>query len=562
VKYKGIGVTQRIAIGKVFRLPEKQPAAAPESGTEPASFSPEREKEKLLSALEMSRRQIRDILQKMRAAGPGGANADIISTQLGYFDDPAYNDDAFALIDGGISAAEAVRRVTRELCDTFNSFEDDPYMRERASDIADAGERILNNLAGKNPDIPRSLPPGTVIVARDLIPSQTAQLDLDHVLGFVTETGNVTSHTAIMARSMGIAAVVGCPEVMGEARDGDRIIVDAGKGLVLLRPDDSWIKTYTGLQAGEAASRNTIEAVKHYRILRSDGRELPVAANIGNPREARFAREQGANGIGLFRTEFLFLGRSDMPGEDEQYDAYRKTAEIFGEDPVNIRTLDAGGDKALPYLKIPPEENPFLGMRAIRLCLQNPDIFRTQLRAILRASVYGNLRIMFPMICDMEELKAARIILGECMAALDRAGLPCRKDIAVGMMIETPAAAIQAREFAKEVDFFSIGTNDLTQYTLAVDRGNPLISKLYNGMNPAVQYLIKYTIDAARNAGIPCCLCGELAADPQAIPVLAEYGLDSFSVALDAIAGTKAELLSLDGFQGKEPPPPAGAAEC
>jgi phosphotransferase system enzyme I (PtsI) len=523
--------------------------ALPEKGGEKEAFSPEREKAKLAAALETSRQQIREIVQKMQAADPDNKNAGIIAAQLGYFEDPAFNDDTIALIEGqGLSAEDAVRRVTRELRDTFSAFEDDPYMRERASDIADAGGRILNNLAGKITDIPRTLPSGTVIVARDLIPSQTAQLDPDRVLGFVTETGNSTSHTAIMARSMDIAAVVGCPELMTEARDGDLIIVDAGRGLVLLRPDDSGIETYAGLMAAGEAARNAAEAIKHHRILRSSGGEVLVAANIGNLREARIAKDRGAGGIGLFRTEFLFMGRPEMPGEDEQYEVYRQTAEIFGEAPVNIRTLDAGGDKALPYLQVPPEENPALGMRAIRLCLQNPDVLKVQLRAILRASVYGNLRIMFPMICTMEELKRARTMLGECKNALDEAGLPYRKDIALGMMIETPAAAVQAREFAKGVDFFSIGTNDLTQYTLAVDRGNPLLSGLYDGMNPAVQYLIKYSIEAAHSANIPSCLCGELAADPRAIPVLAEYGLDEFSVAIDAIAGTKRNLLSLYGF--------------
>jgi phosphotransferase system enzyme I (PtsI) len=555
VEYKGIGVTQRIAIGRVFRISDAvlfdtNADPPPENEPKPDVFSPEQEKEKLAAALEMSRRQIQGILQKMRAADPDNKNAGIIAAQLGYFEDPTYNEDTNALIDGqSLSAVEAVRRMTRELCDTFNSFEDDPYMRGRASDIADAGKRILNNLTGKTTEIPRSLPPGTVIVARDLIPSQTAQLDQEHLLGIVTETGSVTSHTAIMAHSMGIAAVVGCPDLLEEARDGDCIIVDAGKGLVLLRPDDSQIETYTGLQAGEEAARNIDEAVKYHRIRRNNGREVLVAANIGNLRDAEAAKEKGADGIGLFRTEFLFLGRSEMPDEQEQYEVYRQTAELFGNEPVSVRTLDIGGDKMLPYLRIPPEENPFLGMRAIRLCLRNPDIFRIQLRAVLRASMHGNLRIMFPMICSMEELKAAREILGECMNALAGAGIPFRKDIAVGMMIETPAAAIQAREFAKKVDFFSIGTNDLTQYTLAVDRGNPLVSGLYDGMNPAVQYLIKYSIEAARSTGIPSCLCGELAGDPRAIPILAEYGLDEFSVAIDVIAATKRSLLSLDGYR-------------
>ncbi|MDR1901303.1 MAG: phosphoenolpyruvate--protein phosphotransferase [Treponema sp.] len=551
LRYKGIGATKRIAIGRVFRVPGTG-VLHREDAADEILFSAEKEIEKLTNALEKSRQQIRDILQKIRNANPNDKSIDIIATQLDYFDDPSFNDDAVVLITSQrLGAAEAVRRQTRELCDTFNSFEDDPYMRERAADITDAGERIFNNISGFCADIPRTLPPDTVVVAHDLVPSQTAQLDLDHVLGFVTEAGGLTSHTAIMAHSMNIAAVVGCQDLLDKACDGDSIIVDAGKGLVVLRPDEVNLRTYEKLQAKDKVVWKSYDQVKYRRILRSGGGEILVAANIGSSREAELAKEQGANGVGLFRTEFLFLSRNEMPGEDEQYEAYRAVAKVFGDAPVTIRTLDIGGDKELPYLKIPREENPFLGMRAIRLCLHYPDIFKTQLRAILRAAVHGNLQIMFPLICRMEELKEARTLLQECMAALEEDGIPYKKDIAVGMMIETPATAILAREFAKEVDFFSIGTNDLTQYTLVVDRGNPLLSGLYDTMNPAVLRLIKFTIEAAHEVNITCCVCGEFAADPQALPLLVEYGLDEFSVGIDTIAETKAGLLGLVGLSAE-----------
>ncbi|MDR3174548.1 MAG: hypothetical protein LBU19_09890, partial [Treponema sp.] len=365
MRYGGIGVTKRIAIGKVFLVREKTPAAGP---VEEGAFSADREQEKLAAALEESRRQIRDILERIGKRDPGGKNAEIIATQLDYFDDPAYNKDAVALIQNqGITAAEAVKRITQELWDTFNSFDDDPYMKERAADIADAGGRVLSNLTGETMDSLRSLPPDSIVVARDLTPSQTAQLDLDHVRGFVIETGGATCHTAIMARSIGIAAVVGCPSLMDAARNGDPIIVDAHQGMALLRPDPRELEQYTQMKAEEDAAVKNREDRNRGRIFKKDGRELKVEANIGNPAEAALAKKRGARGVGLFRTEFLFLSRPDMPDEEEQYQAYRQVAELFGEDPVVIRTLDAGGDKMLPYLDFPPEENPALGMRAIRL---------------------------------------------------------------------------------------------------------------------------------------------------------------------------------------------------
>jgi phosphotransferase system enzyme I (PtsI) len=510
------------------------------------SFSTDREQEKLMAALEKSRRQIREILDRTGKRDPNGKNAEIIATQLDYYDDPAYNNDVIVMIKNqGISAAEAVRRVTQELLDTFNSFDDDPYMKERAADIADAGGRLLNNLTGRAVDPLRPLPPDSIVVARDLAPSQTAQLDLDHVLGFVTETGSTTCHTAIIARSIGIAAVVGCSSLVKDANNGDIIIVDAHQGKVLLRPNSGDLERYAAMKVEEDTAMKAREIRSQGRIFRKDGRELKVEANIGNPGEAALAKKRGARGVGLFRTEFLFLSRTDMPNEEEQYRAYRQVAEIFGEDPVIIRTLDAGGDKMLPYLDFPPEENPAMGMRAIRLCLDRRDIFKTQLQAILRASPFGNLRIMFPMISRMEELETAQNILRECMADLDSRKLTYRNNIAVGMMIETPAAAILADDFAVKVDFFSIGTNDLTQYTLAVDRGNPEVSHLYDSGHPAVLALIKATLRAAQKAGISCSMCGELASDLRVLAVLVDYGLEEFSVGINTLASVKDALLAL-----------------
>jgi phosphotransferase system enzyme I (PtsI) len=522
---------------------EEIPAVSP---TEEKSFSADREREKLMAALEESRRQIREILDQAEKRDPNGKNAEIIATQLDYYDDPAYNNDVIAMIqDQGLSAAESVKRVTQDLWDTFNSFDDTPYMKERASDIADAGGRLLNNLTGRTVDPLRSLPPDSVVVARELTPSQIAQLDLDHVLGFVTETGSTTCHTAIMARSIGIAAVVGCSSLVKDANNGDLIIVDAHQGKVLLRPDPGELERYAAMKAGEDAAIKAREIRSGGRIFRKDGRELKVEANIGNPAEAALAKKRGARGVGLFRTEFLFLSRTDMPNEEDQDRAYRQVAEIFGEDPVIIRTLDAGGDKMLPYLDFPPEENPALGMRAIRLCLNRRDIFKTQLQAILRASSFGNLRIMFPMISRMEELETAQDLLRECMADLDSRRLAYRKDIVTGMMIETPAAAILADDFAVKADFFSIGTNDLTQYTLAVDRGNSGVCGLYDSGHPAVLNLIRGTIRAAQNAGIPCGMCGEMASDLHALPALVDYGLEEFSVGIDMLASVKEALLAL-----------------
>jgi phosphotransferase system enzyme I (PtsI) len=540
MKLHGIGVTRGIAIGRVFRLDRPRTGGALASG---GKIVPAEELAKLAAALEKSREQIRKLLSRET-----GERAEIIATQLDYFDDPSFAGDAEALINKGMSAAEALRRVTDDLVETFNSFDDDPYMQGRSADIADAGRRVLDNLEGRGDAPPPELPENAVLVAEDLAPSQTIALDLSRLRGFVTQGGSKTSHTAILAGSMGIAAVVGCASVLEEARDGEDIIVDARTGEVILRPEAEEIGRYRGLFSALEGQRALEKQAEGLRIVRRDGGKCLVAANVGSPEEARIAKKRGADAIGLFRTEFLYMGRPEMPGEEEQYRAYREAAEIFGGAPVTIRTLDIGGDKKLPYITMPPEENPAMGLRAIRFCLKNRSLFETQLRAILRASAYGNLRVMFPMIQSPAEFHAARDILKHCAASLEKEGIPCKPRIPAGMMVEIPAAAVMAETFALEADFFSIGTNDLTQYTLAVDRGNPAVGPLYDGLHPAVLSLIKQTIAAARRQAKPCCVCGELAGDPRALPILAEYGLEEFSVALDSIGRTKSALVKLDGF--------------
>jgi phosphotransferase system enzyme I (PtsI) len=538
---RGIGVSREIVIGNVFVLDDKTPHPVDQPQ---CRGTVEEEKVKLQKALKESKRQIQDILLRVDEK-----TQEILTTQLDFLDDPAFNGDAIALVQQeGMSAAEAIQRQTRELFEMFNSMEDDPYMKERAADIADAGNRIANNITGISTDLPPVLPPNTIVAARDLVPSQTAQLDLAHVLGFVTETGGQTSHTAIMARSLGLAAVVGCPGLMTQVRNGQSIIVNAPAGEVLLNPGNTELEYYQKLAEEQRLVRESEDQVKNQRILNSQGRQIFVTANIGAASEAKTAKERGADGIGLFRTEFLYMGRETVPTEDEQFAAYRDVAEIFGNSPVIIRTLDIGGDKMLPYLPMAAEENPALGLRAIRLSLKNPELFTIQLRAILRASVYGNLKILFPMISSIEELSAAKNLLKQTMDDLKTTGVSFREDTMVGMMIETPAAAVLAAEFVRWVDFFSIGTNDLTQYTLAVDRGNLEVNSLYNSKHPAVLRLIQEVIAAAHQAGIGCYMCGELAGSSEAIPQLAQWGLDEFSVSLDAIASTKAVLLGVESF--------------
>ena len=487
---------------------------------------------------------------------------EILKSHLNFLEDHAFNDKAFARIRETARTADSViSEITDETYQSFIEL-DIPYLKERADDVRDVGSRIIRKLTNAKTVDLTSLPHGTILFAQELVPSQTAKLDKERVAGFVTERGGKTSHTAIMAKTLGIVAVVGCVDALEDVNDGDEVIVDGSEGQVIIRPDEESLSRCRERQADSIARKEALNALRHKHVYRCpgenepgqhvQGQHVPVLANVGCLKDIELALECGADGVGLFRTEFLFMDRPDLPGEDEQYEVYKAAAEMLGRKPLVIRTLDIGGDKSLPGLSTPEEENPFLGLRAIRLCLDKPDIFKTQLRAILRAMPFGNISVMFPMISALHELRSAKAVFMECAEELGLKDACEGGGIRLGMMIEIPAAALQAAAFALEADFFSIGTNDLTQYTLAVDRGNDSVQYLYDYMHPAVLQLVATTISAAKKEGIDCCMCGEMAADPYAIPLLAQMGLGSFSVSAGEVPPTKHALVSMDGFHAKD----------
>ncbi len=435
-------------------------------------------------------------------------------------------------------SAEAALEVTiQEFLLIFEAM-DDEYMKERAADIKDIRYRLLCALKGVKQNPFEEISEEVILVAKDLTPSDTAALDLKYILGFITQEGGVTSHVSIMARGLGIPALVGVNDVLKQISNGDRIILDAEKGDIFVKPDDDTLKRYLALREEQRRRQEELEQMNHLPSVTKDGKTVQLCANVGGIRDIKGALKYKIDGVGLFRSEFLYMENTHFPTEEEQFEVYKEAAQICGKE-VTIRTLDIGGDKELPYYEFEKEENPFLGWRAIRICLDRRDIFKTQLRAILRASAFGILRIMFPMIISLEELRAAKDILNECKEELKQQGIACDHKIEVGMMIETPASILLIEEFAKEADFFSIGTNDLTQYLLAVDRGNKKISDLYNSFHPAVIRSMKKVIEAGHRNNIKVGMCGEFASDERAVKLLLGLGLDEFSMSASEILNVK-----------------------
>lgn len=440
----------------------------------------------------------------------------------------------------------AFHTVSEEIAEMIGGL-DDPYLKERAADIRDVSRRVLNKLLGISDEALNDDSGPIILFAEDLTPSDTAQLDPAKVIGFVTQAGGRTSHSAIIARSIGIPAVVGIGSNMENAvKNGQYVIIDGTDGKIYINPDEAMVARYSQLQQQQLEIRKLHQTYLNQPSISSDGVQVELVANIGLVKDAELAASAGAEGIGLFRTEFLYMDADQLPSEDVQFEAYRKAAEAFGDNsPIVIRTIDIGGDKEIPYLKLPKEDNPFLGYRAIRICLDRPEMFKTQLRAILRASAFGNLKIMFPMIATLGEWRQAKAMLEETKQELSAAGIAYNPRIETGIMIEIPAAALLADKFAKEVDFFSIGTNDLVQYTLAADRMNPKLGYLNDPLHPAVLLLIERVITAAHANGKWAGMCGEMAGQKHALPILLGLGLDEFSMSASAVLPARALLAKL-----------------
>ncbi|NNU82380.1 phosphoenolpyruvate--protein phosphotransferase [Geobacillus sp. BMUD] len=535
----GIAASSGIAIAKAYRL--ETPHLVAEKRT---VADVEAEIARLEAAVAKAKEELEAIkqhaLEKL-----GEDKAAIFAAHLLVLDDPELlNPIKEKIKTEQVNAEYALHETASFFISMFEGM-DNEYMKERAADIRDVTKRVLAHLLGVTISNPSLISEEVVIIAEDLTPSDTAQLNRQYVKGFATDIGGRTSHSAIMARSLEIPAVVGTKAITAEVQNGDIVIVDGLDGQVVVNPSPELLARYEEKRARYEEQKAEWAKLVHEPTVTADGVHVELAANIGTPDDVKGALANGAEGIGLYRTEFLYMGRSELPTEDEQFAAYKTVLEQMNGKPVVVRTLDIGGDKELPYLHLPKEMNPFLGFRAIRLCLEMQDMFRTQLRALLRASVHGNLKIMFPMIATLDEFRQAKAILLEEKEALLRQGVPVADGIEVGMMVEIPAAAVMADQFAKEVDFFSIGTNDLIQYTMAADRMNERVSYLYQPYNPAILRLISHVIDAAHREGKWVGMCGEMAGDPIAIPILLALGLDEFSMSATSILPARAQLKQL-----------------
>ena len=525
---KGIAASSGITIAKAYKL------ETPQITIEKKDSNPQEEIEKFKNALAASRKDIETI--KERATGKlSDEELEIFDAHLMVVDDPAMSDEVISMIENEkVNAEYALDVVSNNYISMFESL-DDEYMRERAADIKDVTTRIKYHILGVDVADLSLIDQEVIVVAHDLTPSDTAQLDKKFTKGFATEIGGRTSHSAIMARSLEIPAVVGIASVMSEVKHGDLLILDALKGQLIVNPDEKTIEQYQEKAEKYQKEVAALKVLKDKETITTDGHKVEIVGNIGTPDDVAGVIDNGGEGVGLYRTEFLYMNSTELPTEEQQFEAYKKVLVAMNGKSVVVRTLDIGGDKKLPYLPIDPEMNPFLGYRAIRLCLDRKDIFRTQLRALLRASAYGKLRIMFPMIATIDEFVSAKALLEEEKEKLVKEGVEVGQDLQVGMMVEIPAAAVLADEFAKYADFFSIGTNDLIQYSMAADRMSEKVSYLYQPLNPSILRLIKLTIDGAHSQGKWCGMCGEMAGEPDAMAVLMGLGLDEFSMSATSI---------------------------
>ena len=537
---QGIAASDGIAIAKVYTLTEPDL-----SFTKISVEDTDNEISRLEEALVVSTKEI-ELIKETALKNLGEEEAQVFEAHLMVLSDPELVGQVKdAITSQKVNAEHALKEVSDMFISIFAGMEDNPYMQERAADIRDVSKRILANLLGVKIPSPATIKDEVVVVAGDLTPSDTAQLNRKYVKAFVTDIGGRTSHSAIMARSLEIPAIVGTKEITSLAKDGDLIIIDGLSGDVFLNPSEDVVAEYRAKAEAFAAQQAEWEKLKDADTFTKDGHQVELAANIGTPKDLEGVIHNGAEGVGLYRTEFLYMDSHDMPTEEDQFEAYKAVLEGMNGKPVVVRTMDIGGDKELPYLPLPHEMNPFLGYRAIRISLNEPEMFRTQLRALLRASVYGKLRIMFPMIATLNDFRGAKALLEEEKAKLVAEGVAVSDDIQVGIMIEIPAAAVLAHQFAKEVDFFSIGTNDLIQYTMAADRMNERVSYLYQPYNPSILTLIKHVIDSAHKEGKWAGMCGEMAGDQTAVPLLVGLGLDEFSMSASSVLKTRSLISKL-----------------
>ena len=537
---QGIAASDGIAIAKVYTLTEPDLTV-----TKVTVEDSEKEVSRLDDALAASIKDV-ELIKETALKNLGEEEAQVFDAHLMVLSDPELIGQVKdSITSNKVNAESALKEVTDMFISIFAGMEDNPYMQERAADIRDVSKRILAHLLGVKIPSPATIKDEVIIVAADLTPSDTAQLNRQYVKAFVTDIGGRTSHSAIMARSLEIPAIVGTKEVTSIAKDGDIIIVDGLSGDVFLNPSEEVVAQYRAKAEAFAAQQAEWEKLKDSKTYTKDGHQVELAANIGTPKDLEGVVNNGAEGVGLYRTEFLYMDSHEMPTEEDQFEAYKAVLEGMNGKPVVVRTMDIGGDKELPYLPLPHEMNPFLGYRAIRISLNEPEMFRTQLRALLRASVYGKLRIMFPMIATLNDFRGAKALLEEEKAKLIAEGVAVSDDIQVGIMIEIPAAAVLAHQFAKEVDFFSIGTNDLIQYTMAADRMNERVSYLYQPYNPSILTLIKHVIDSAHKEGKWAGMCGEMAGDQTAVPLLVGLGLDEFSMSASSVLKTRSLIAKL-----------------
>lgn len=529
---KGIGSSEGYGIGRVLLVKEQNLEFTPRT-----DCNPETELKRYRKAVEEFCIKTENIAERMKTS-VGEKEAEIISGHILMIRDPYMNGEIEKLIEGGQCAESALVSVCDMFAMVFSSA-DDELTKQRAADVNDIKNNILSILLDEEETDISAAPENTVLVAKDLTPSMTSCINKENIVGIITETGGRTSHSAILARAMEIPAVQSVLNATEILSEGDMVVADGIEGLVIPDPSQSQIDEYTQKRVKFIEERKALSAFVGKETVTADGIKVELVGNIGKPDDANKVIECDGEGVGLFRTEFLFMDRGSRPNEEEQFEAYKKAALIMKGKPVIIRTLDVGGDKDIPYLEMKREENPFLGFRAIRYCLKNKDLYMTQLRALVKASAFGDIRIMIPLVTCVDEIRAVKAMVKEIMAEYSASGISYNKDLKIGVMIETSASCLIADLLAKEADFFSIGTNDLTQYTMCVDRGNSDVAYLYSTYNPAVIRAIKHIIECGKKEGIPVGMCGEAAADRLMIPLLISFGLDEFSVSAASVLSTR-----------------------